>query len=348
MDLTITGKTKVTPATAAVLYGGSGGRGGVLDYVDRYKWLSLDMAEPNLGIPLSGVDIGALQTGSYVFSSTQTYLLCSNVKGERGWILYNAADQQFDSEERPDLTNVDMSLEYLLYKNPVTINFQLSSESFGNFNFRPGIAGSSASSPILFEAGASTGMVTLSWATNKVDARAIKTFYLSTPNGETNSIFENITGDYSFRTYTLPNIDTNVLGTSTFGLTAEDWLKNRAISFLTVRSLGPIFFGVTSNIAVNMNSASIIAGNKTTTGSPAGTYSFSPNNQRLFIAWPVALGYTPDRFFVAGSPLPVFINTTSLNNYATANVTIGGNSISYRVFVTENFYNLSPMVLTLV
>jgi hypothetical protein len=348
MDLTITGKTRVTPATAAVLYDG------ITKVPDRYKWLSLDMAEPNLGIPLSGVDLGSLVTGSYQFSSTQTFLLCSNVKGERGWVAFNAAEQQFDSEERPDLTNVDMSLEWLLYRDPFILNFQLSAAVFGPI-FRPGIVGGlTPSIPILLEAGtapgAGTGVVTLSWITNKVDERAIKKYYLKAPNGEINeTISKTITGGYDFKTYTLPFIDTSVIGTSTFALTAEDWKKVRATGVVVVSALGPIFYGTTSSTAFTILSSTIKNGIKTTTGSPAVTYAFNnPGGNKLFMAWPTSVNYTPNRFLIAPATNFVLINP-SLNINNNIKVLLdSGAEVTYTVFVTENGYNSSPTLLTLI
>jgi hypothetical protein len=362
MDLTVTGRTQVVPPTAAQLYDGQFHDG--IFYPDRYQWLPLELAEPNLGIPMSGIDLGSLITGSYAFSSTQTFLLCSNQRGERGWVAFNAAEQQFDSEERPDLTNVDMGLEWLLYRDPIIINFQLSAQYFGNFEFRPGVVGGNPSIPVLLEAGTDpnalgTGVVTLSWVTNKIDARAIRTFFLKSPNGTINDSRSNaITGGFSFRTYTLPKIDTTTQGTSTFYLTAQDWRGDKAEAFLEVRALGPIFFGITSSTASTILSSTVKNGAKTTTGTPAITYSFnpgSPNNQtqagsRLFIAWPTSLNYTPNRFIIAPSILPVIINTGSPNNYRT-NLKVlldSGAEVTYTVFVTENFYNSNPTALTLI
>lgn len=356
MDLTLTGKTRVISPTAAVLYGGIGDRPGLPNYANRYNWLSLDLAEPNLGIPLSGVDLGSLTTGSFVFSSTQTFLLCSNIKGERGWVAFNAAEQQFDSEERPDLTNVDMGLEWLLYRDPIILNFQLSAAVFGlPGQYRPGIIGGNQPSiPILLEAGQApgfgTGVVTLSWVTNKVDPRAIKFYYLRTPNGEINETISNsLTGDYAFQSYTLPEIDTRFIGTSTFYLTAQDWTKKRATGVVVISALGPIFYGTTAATAFSILSSEIKNGAKTTTGTPAITYTYpSPGGNRLFIAWPTSVNYTPNRFIIAPSILPVVINTsTNINN----NIKVlldSGAEVIYSVFVTENGYNSTNTRLTLI
>lgn len=346
MDFTITGKTKVTPPSAAVLYDG------VNKIPDRYSWLSLDMAEPNLGIPLSGVDLGSLITGSYVFSSTQTFLLCSNVKGERGWVAFNASEQQFDSEERPDLTTVDMGLEWLLYTDPVILNLQLSAAYFNTgFNLYPGIAGGKNSIDILLEAGmpvGGTGNVSLSWVTNKVDERAIDRFILKTPNGMSNSAASDIlTGDYAFRTLHLPYIDTSTTGTSTFYLTAQDWRGDKAEGFINIKSSGPIYYGITLNNTMNINGTEITGGYKLITGSPSTTYGFgNPNDHYLYVAWPMAVNYTPTRFRILDSVLLNQITNDSINDNVPVTLN-SGITINYRVFRTVNRYNTSPMAITL-
>lgn len=71
MDLTLNNKTKVLPPVSAALYDGSN------PYKpSRYNWLSLDLAEPNLGIPYS----------------TGTYYLTSDIYGSRGWTNKLALD----------------------------------------------------------------------------------------------------------------------------------------------------------------------------------------------------------------------------------------------------------------
>lgn len=357
MDLTVTNKTRVVPPTAAVFYGGIGGAPGIPGYADRYKWLSLELAEPNLGVPLSGIDLGSLTTGSYIFSSTQTFLLCSNQLGERGWVAFNAAEQQFDSLERPDLTSVDMALEWLVYREPFIVNFQLSAEYYGDFDFIPGIEGGEPSIPILLEAGTSpeavgTGYVSLSWVTNKVDERAIVTYYLSSANGEYNDSKTGcITGDYSFRKYDLPVIDTSVPGTSTFMLTAEDWANAKAVGELVIKALGPIFYGFTDKTS----NASIVASDinnsprveKLVKGSPSTTYSFpSPGNNRLYMAWPMDLNFTPTRFFMNGSALFVQITDSDIINNLVLTMDSGA-EIPYRVFITNERYNLINTTLRL-
>lgn len=356
MDLSLTGKTRVISPTAAVLYDG------VNKSPSRYNWLSLELAEPNLGIPLSGVDMGALLTGSYVFSSTQTFLLCSNQRGERGWVAFNAAEQQFDSEERPDLTNVDMALEWVLYRDPIIINFQLSADYYNNYDFVPGIEGGETPSiPILLEAGTApgalgTGHVSLSWSTNKIDERAIVTYYLSAPNGDVNdSRFGCVTGDYSFRKYNLPVIDTSVPGTSTFMLTAEDWREQKAVGELVIKALGPIYYGFT-NLSTNFEiTSSDIKDHPRTQklirGTPATTYSFpNPgNNQggsRLFMAWPMDLNFNPSRFFMNGSALFVQITNADIINNLVIQMDSGA-EIPYRVFVTRERYNFASTTLRL-
>jgi hypothetical protein len=62
-DLSLSKKVLVTPPQQAALYDG------VNKIPSRYRFLSLDLAEPNLGIP----------------STSNTFVLTSNNTGERGW-----------------------------------------------------------------------------------------------------------------------------------------------------------------------------------------------------------------------------------------------------------------------
>jgi len=344
MDLTVTGRTKVIPPTAAQLYDGQM-HDGIL-YPDRYQWLPLELAEPNLGIPMSGIDLGSLITGSYAFSSTQTFLLCSNQRGERGWVAFNAAEQQFDSEERPDLTNVDMGLEWLLYREPLIINFQLSSAYFNDFRFRPGIEGGGPSIDILLRAGVpfipETSTSTLSWVTNKVDERAIRFFYLRSADGVINDTITNtITGNGSFRKYTL-NIDTSTPTVCTFSLTAQDWRKFRDIRTITIRALGPLYFGVTaktSNASINENDFKFQS--NFVTGSPETTYSFTvPQDgtpRRFIMAWPRDLNFYPTKMSLNGSPL--FITIISSDFIEVPVEMESGVIIPYTVYITKERYN---------
>lgn len=346
MDLTITGKTRVVSPTAAVLYDG------VNKLPDRYRWISLDTAEPNLGIPLSGVDIEQLKNGNFVSTSTETYILCTNTRGDRGWILYNASDQGFSSEERPDLSSVDSALEWLVYKDPTIVNFQLSASYFSSTNFYPGIKDSETTTiPILLKAGTvGTTSVTLSWLTNKYDERAIRKYYLKSADNNINDfVSQTLTGDYTFKTYTL-NIDTSSPVTCAFALTAEDWAVKRGTGDLIIKALGPIYYGKTTVTNINdiTNSIIQIGSDSLVTGSPQNTYGFSGlvDASRFFIAWPLALGYTPKQYSMNNS---VLLITVGSNELITRNLTMdSGVVIPYQVFVTNEFYNSDPSTIRLI
>lgn len=171
-ELTLSKKTLVTPPTAAALYDGTV-RDGRLR-VDRYRFLSLDLAEPNLGIPVTPYGtspplnlvtnffgLSVLLYRQVPTSDTTTFYLSSDFKGIRGWTNL-VGDALFNSLERPDLKTTDAALEELLYKFPEILTFSLCGYS----------------SPIYLEADSIFTPAILSWTYNKVNLASISATYI--------------------------------------------------------------------------------------------------------------------------------------------------------------------------
>lgn len=193
-DLSLSKKTLVTPPTAAALYDGTI-RGGKLR-VNRYRFLSLDLAEPNLGVPVVpfGFDppldlitnfynLSVLIYAPSPTSDTRTYYLSSDIKGTRGWTNL-VGDALFDSLERPDLKTTDAALEELLYKFPEILTFTLNESA----------------SPIFLEAGSYFSPAILDWTYNKTNLAAISATYLFFNNNTTTYLSDQ---QYRFRSIPL-------------------------------------------------------------------------------------------------------------------------------------------------
>jgi hypothetical protein len=192
-ELTLSKKTLVTPPTAAALYDGTV-RGGRLR-VDRYRFLSLDLAEPNLGIPVTpygsepelnfitnSFGLSVLLYVQRPVSDTTTFYLSSDFKGTRGWTNL-VGDAFFNSLERPDLKTTDAALEELLYKFPEILSFTLCSFS----------------SPVFLEANSVFSPAVLSWTYNKVNLASISATYIKAKI--LNEYFSE--GQYKFRSIPL-------------------------------------------------------------------------------------------------------------------------------------------------
>jgi hypothetical protein len=105
MNLTISHKAKTVHPLSAQLI------------PSRYNWLSLELAEPNLGVPPNVV----LNPNS----TTETWVLTSDYLGFRGWASYDPLNFPFFSLERPDLETVGDAIEELIYKDPNPLRFFL-------------------------------------------------------------------------------------------------------------------------------------------------------------------------------------------------------------------------------
>jgi hypothetical protein len=183
---------------------------------DRYKWLSLEMAEPNLGVPPI----------ANFYSSTRTfqYYLTSNPLGERGWARADSLTVAFSSLERPEFDTIVEPINEILYKKPQLLYFYLSSIPFG------------AQPSILFvEAGTTLAPATLSWAATKVNPRAMTTWILNVSgSGEGISKFRWIYGGFDFNTYTLESVSGNLNTSKFYYLTGIDWTVTDSSDPITV------------------------------------------------------------------------------------------------------------------
>lgn len=164
--------------------------------VNRYRFLSLDLAEPNLGVPITPFGFEPpldLITNSYGLSvliynpqptsDTTTYYLSSDERGTRGWTNL-VGDALFNSQERPDLKTTDAALEELLYKFPEILTFTLNESA----------------SPIFLEAGSYFSPAILSWSYNKVNLASISATYLYAKN----NLYEYLSDQqYRFRSISL-------------------------------------------------------------------------------------------------------------------------------------------------
>lgn len=257
MDLTLTGKTKVISPTAANLYPG------------RYGWLSLEFAEPNLGSPPPG---------------TLLALLTSDQFGNRGWTDYSLT-QPFSSLERPDLTDVDSALEWLLYKYP----------NFATFTVQ-------TSSNYLIEMG--TGQtVTLTWSSVKVDPRAIFNFTLSTSSSEILDYRQLGTGNHTFSSFVINVPISNVPALTTFRVIGTDWAGVTAEALASYKFVGRIFIGsLPSSTALSPLCSEIVSNAQFTFLSDKITFNNSVNctpqlplseSRRFYVAYPASLGSIP-------------------------------------------------------
>jgi len=268
MDLTLGLKAKLIPPLSASLI------------TSRYKWLSLELAEPNLGVP-PPIDVNP-------DSTSDVWILSSDYIGNRGWSSYDPLNFPFSSQERPDLETVGDAVDEVIYKNPdITV-----------FTARDNISSILARNSLLLEPNLITtwSPATLSWGTAKVNPRAITTYYLNV-SGSNSTQSQWVTGDWEFTFYLHPGLDqvqpypgftvghnTNY----TIFLTAEDWNKARGTGSFNVFYRAPVIVGRTQDPQFTDILAQPVINRN-----PRLNLNFSVttpllNNEFYFIAWPQA------------------------------------------------------------
>jgi hypothetical protein len=280
MNLSLGLKAKTIPPPVAKLYAG------------RYDWLSLELAEPNLGAP-PDIDVNTN-------SSSEIWVLSSNYIGTRGWASYDPLNFPFISKERPDLTTLGNAVDEVIYKDPDIIFF-----AAANSSFSPSLT---AFNTLILEPRQQTtwSPATLSWGTAKVNPRAITTYYLNI-SGPNSTQSQWVTGDWKFVSYLHPGLDqdqpyqgflthpsniSNTLGnTYIISLTAEDWDNVRRTKTFTVLYKAPIFFGIHAN---NNVTDAVVLGSSFREPRPNLSNTFTinaqPNSVYYYIAYPVSYG----------------------------------------------------------
>ena len=209
---TVSNKAKVLPPLSADLI------------KSRHQWLSLEMAEPNLGVPKGDKPLAAV-----------TYLLSSDYAGNRGWASASTLQITFSSSERPDVGTINDAINELFYIYPDVRTFTLnltSSIFFREFGFSIGD-------------NCLTECATLSWASKKENGRAITTWYLNI-SGLNATTQQWITGAWDFSSYELGSVTGGLNESIYYYLTGEDWSGKRGEDVYEVRFVGPTYFGGTA------------------------------------------------------------------------------------------------------
>jgi hypothetical protein len=199
----------------------------------RYQWLSLEMAEPNLGVPKGPESIG--------LAGTVTYLLSSDAIGNRGWASATTLSITFSSDERPDIPTINDAINELFYKWPEVRIFVLNLTA----------------SPYYEEYGTTIAPASLSWASVKENGRAITTWYLNV-SGVNASTSQWITGAWDFSSYQLGSLSGELNQSFVYYLTAEDWKGNRGYASFTLKFVGPTYIGTTTT--TNISAAEVLGG----------------------------------------------------------------------------------------
>lgn len=228
----------------------------------RYSWLSLELAEPSLGVP---------PNISLISSLTSTvWVLSSDIYGDRGWCKMDATSMPLGSPERPDLGTIGDAINELIYVFPSILTFHM------NGSASPGFA----------EFGTTLTPASLSWSSNKKDQRSIISWYLNV-SGANATFSQWITGDTNFRSYDLGSLSGGFNETLSFYLTAIDWAGNKAMATYNMKFVIPTYIGTaTTDI---MTSAVVLGGiyKIALTDYLKGTFDIpTAGGKRFYIAFP--------------------------------------------------------------
>ena len=188
----------------------------------------------------------------------------------------------YNSLESPTLTGIKQALDSLLY-TPVGFSY----------------ANVLGSSTYVVEIGTSfISSATINWNSNKPNPTAITQYVLQLPNATW------VTGNYTFSTYndidvygtyfnTLPVSQTQV--TTSWGITAQDWRGNKAISSTSISWRSKIYWGVTSNTTPSDSEIrnNAIHQQLALSRTDGGAKTVTPANQYYYIAYPQRFGLLP-------------------------------------------------------
>lgn len=297
---------------------------------DRYKWLSLEMAEPNLGTPP--------MANFYSATRTFQYYLTSNPLGERGWARADSLTVAFSSLERPEFDTIVEPVEEILYKKPQLLYFYLSTIPTG-----------ALPSVFFAEAGSTLAPATLSWSSTKVNPRAMTTWILNVSGtGEGISKFRWIYGGFDFNTYTLESISGDYNTSKFYYLTGIDWTVTDSAEPVTVdddvdwvesgmvqstyevKFVGKIMYGVLTTL--NPNGNDLLNGAIQTRLSDNPAFAFSQNFNGNF-----AFCAVPENTRIPG----LFINNFTVTGVVRNGIIVTNNDvnpptqISYNVVITS-------------
>lgn len=307
---TVSNKAKVLPPLSADLI------------PSRYKWLSLEMAEPNLGVPKGDKPLASV-----------TYLLSSDYAGNRGWASASTLQITFSSDERPDVPTINDAINELFYRFPTIRTFTLNLTSSIFFQEWGLDIGDNCV----------TECATLSWASIKENGRAITTWYLNISglNATTNQW---ITGAWDFDNYELGSVTGGLNESKFYYLTGEDWSGKRGTDVFEVRFVGPTYYGGSSQDLLNMDAVSLAQAvlddrqDIKLTDRLTGNITFNTaGNKRFFVAVPQG-GQIP-AFSVGAFPV---ICSQRNNIFITSPNT--GETVEYTILVSPSFYQLNQTV----
>lgn len=294
-------------------------------YPDRYKWLSLEMAEPNLGVPPIA--------NFYSATNTFQYYLTSNPLGERGWARADSLTVAFSSLERPEFDTIVEPINEILYKKPQLLYFLLST-----------IPSGALPSVFFAEAGSTLAPATLSWSSTKVNPRAMTTWILNVSGtGEGISKYRWIYGGFDFNTYTLESISGDYNTSKYYYLTGIDWTVTESSDPITVdddidwveggmvqstyevKFVGKIFYGVLNTL--NPDGDDIVAGATVTrlSDNPAFSYSRNFNGEFAFCA-------VPENVRIPG----IFVNNFIVTGVVRTGITVTNNNVTPPTEITYN------------
>ena len=306
MDLTLGLKAKLIPPLSANLI------------TSRYRWLSLELAEPSLGVP-PPIDVNPEGT-------SDVWVLSSDYIGNRGWCSYDPLNFPFDSKERPDLETVGDAVDEVIYNDPRITVFSARNN-----------ASTIARNSVFIEIGDTTtwAPATLSWGTAKVNPRAITTYYLNL-SGANSTYSQWVTGDWEFVQRLMPGFSSSEnYSTSSVFLTAEDWAGKRGTATFTANFRAPIIFGYSfSNNVDDPNwSYTPYPGGRVVQGSINNTVNtpVGVTNYYYLIAYPV--GYTLNS--TVARPFGQTGGQQSLGNRFTKSILINNILVNYNIEISN-------------
>lgn len=328
MNLSLGLKTKLIPALSAN------------QISSRYKWLSLELAEPNLGVP-PPIDVDPDGT-------SDVWVLSSDYIGTRGWCSYDPLNFPFNSQERPDIETVGDAVDDVLYTFP-TITYIAAINSV--------VPSTTAYNVLYLEPNRLTtwSPATLSWGTAKFNPLAITTYYLNI-SGPNATQTQWITGDTNFRSYLHPGLDRSqpypgftAAHNTTYAiqLTAEDWANARGTGTFNVYYRAPVIFGISTS--QNITEAQIL--------NPAGIIPGFPHNRaprvNLSNAFDITYSVGPVFYFLAYpqtaygtvrtttvTRLPQTTGNSVQHPRQAINLTINGTTVPYFIEVSNRSLNI--------
>ena len=263
---------------------------------------------------------------SFVITSAGSVGIGINTPNEKLTIVGNTSatgvaytrELDFGSSERPSLTGIKQALNSFLYVAPAL--------SYVRVN------GSSSAS---LEVGQALTAPAITWTSNKVEAAAVSNYLLTLPTSVTSTgsntfTFSAFNDTNTYNITTLPG--TNTQATSAWSVRVTDWANAQSTSSVTATWRYRVYYGAISQ--ATPTDAQVMAGTEASTLATSrtglGSYTATPNNEYMFVAYPSRFGAT-SQFRVNGLPNTAFTLVT-INTFTNAY----GGTAQYFVYRSDN------------